>query len=124
MSVVGGDSFPGIGSASATDVIVIGNALGTPFTGQKKIAVSGTAVQGPALVAVNGIIVSASPLNTALAAGMGGTVGTSSGVTNVVDGTGNGVFLPPGGSISFAVANANLLFVNGIANDAFSFAVS
>lgn len=102
---------------------ITANALGSPFTGQKKITVTGTQGQGPALVAVNGIIVTASPLNTAFAGGIGGTVGLT-GVTNSVDGTGNGAFLPPGASLSFAVANANLLFVNGIAGDAFSFAVS
>lgn len=100
---------------------ILGTGSGT--AGQVKIAVTGTAVPGPNLPAKNGIIVSASPLNAAFAGSVGGTVGTSA-VTNTVNGTGNGAFLPPGSSLSFAVQNANELYVNGSANDAFSFAVS
>lgn len=112
------------GAASGGDnVTVVANALGAPFSGQKVIAVTGTAIQGPNLAAVNGIIVTAHPLNTSFTASIGGTVGPHGSTTDTVDGTGNGAFLQPGASQAFAIANANLLDVNGFAGDKFSFGV-
>lgn len=91
-----------------------------PVTGQVKIAVTGTAVQLPAAVLLNGVVVKAKSSNAAQTATVSGTVG-SAGVTNVADGTGTGYLLAPGEASSFAVPNANALYVNGTAGDIFTF---
>jgi hypothetical protein len=86
--------------------------------GQAKIAVTGTAVNLPSKAAVNGVILTAKSTNAAAI-----TVGVS-GVTNTVDGTGNGYILEAGSSISFAVTNTNLIFINGTIGDIVSYAGS
>ena len=88
------------------------------IAGQGVISTAGTAVRvysaGAALS--NGLIVTASPANSGTL-----TVGPS-GVTNVTNGNGNGYRLAPGQSMSFAVANANAVWVNGTASgDTFDF---
>ena len=88
----------------------------TIITGQAKIAVTGTAVQLGANALVNGIVITAG-INNAAA---GSTAGPA-GVTNVVDGTGNGQIMLPGASVSFAVQNSSAVYVNGTAGDIFSF---
>ncbi len=100
-------------------VEVTGNVLASaPLSAQITISVTGTAVAFPSLVALNGCVVSAHPLNAALAGSTGGVVGPS-GVTQTT-----GAYLPPGATMGFAVANANAIFCNGIAGDKFSVAVS
>ena len=106
------------------DVTVNANVLGTALTGQVLITVTGSSVQGPNIPAVNGVVVIAHPLNSALTSTIGGVVGTSSSLTNSVAGTGSGAFFQPGASLGFAVQNANQLWFNGIAGDKFSFAAS
>jgi len=109
---------------------IVANALGGPpylynggGTGQVIISTTGVAVTGPNLVAVNGVTVTAHPLNSAFSSTIGGTVGIGL-VSNSVGGSGSGAFLQPGASLGFAVANAKYLCVNGVAGDKFSFAVS
>lgn len=91
----------------------IGGVTATPVTGQKKVAVTGTAVQliASSTPLVNGAQVQANPNNTAAV-----TIGLS-GVTNTVDGTGDGKVLQPGQAWAFAITNLNLLYVNGTAGD-------
>lgn len=100
------------------DITVDPTLVVAPFTGQAKIAVTGTRVQLANNVLSNGVILSALSTNATSI-----TVG-GSGVTNTVDGTGNGYILEPGGSVSFAVTNTNALYVNGTAGDIVSFAGS
>lgn len=97
------------------------NALGTERTGQIVIATTGTAVNFPSLVCVNGCVVSAGVNNasiTSTSGSVGGSVGGSS-VTDATDGTGNGWAMIPGSSIGFAVGNANQLWCNGKIGDVF-----
>lgn len=88
----------------------------TPVTGQVKIASTGTAVRIPYNNLLNGVIVKALATNNVAC----GTVGYS-GVTNTVDGTGNGYIICPGEASSFAVPNSNSLYVNGTTGDIFTF---
>jgi len=107
-----------------TGITISINALSTgPTSGQAVVVSGGTAVQGPILTAINGVIVTAHPLNTPFTSTTGGVAGPS-GVSNSVNGTGNGAFLQPGASVSFAVSNASVIWVNGFSGDKFSFAVS
>lgn len=87
-------------------------------TGQAKITVTSTAVQLSANTLTNGVIISAKSTNAASI-----TIGGAS-VTNTVDGTGNGYILEAGASVSFAISNTNLLYINGTAGDIISFAGS
>ena len=96
----------------------IGTLVSSGFFGQAKVAVTATAVQLASNVLTNGVIISAYSTNTAPI-----TIGGST-VTNTADGTGNGTILEPGASISFAVTNTNVLYINGTANDFVSFAGS
>jgi hypothetical protein len=82
-----------------------------PFTGQIKIATTGTAVALPSQALVNGVVVKAKNTNAA-----NGFVG-GSGVTTTDDGTGNGYRVMPGEAASFAVLNASAIYVNGTAGD-------
>jgi len=86
------------------------------IAGQTKVSTAGTAVQLPSNALVNGLVICALTTNTGT-----GTIG-GSGVTNTIDGTGNGDVLVAGQCKSFAVNNSNVLYVNGTANNtAFSF---
>ena len=96
----------------------IGTLVSSGFFGQAKVAVTATAVQLASNVLTNGVIISAYSTNTAPI-----TIGGST-VTNTADGTGNGTILEAGASISFAVTNTNVLYINGTANDFVSFAGS
>ena len=99
--------------------IVVGIAVptGDPVVGQAVILVTGTAVQ---LSTIPVDLPTASVLVYALGANnaVGGTVGRV-GVTNVVNGTGNGYPLEPGQSVVIMTDNANLVWVNGTAGDIF-----
>jgi hypothetical protein len=106
---------PSIGTTTVTAAPVLS---GTAFVGQAKIATTGTAVQLAANTLVNGVIISTKSTNAASI-----TVG-GSGVTNTVDGTGNGYILAAGASVSFAVTNTNVLWVNGTLGDVISIAGS
>lgn len=88
------------------------------IAGQGAVATAGTAVHVYAAGAAlsNGLIVTASVNNTGTL-----TVGPS-GVNNTINGTGNGYRLAPGQSMSFAVANASAVWVNGtVSGDTFDF---
>lgn len=92
---------------------MLGQPTSTFFTGQKKIAVTGTSVQlGTNVVLQNGVTVKASKNNTAAM-----YLGPSSSVANTGTGTGNGFELQPGDSVSMAITNLNSVYVNGAAND-------
>lgn len=113
-----GPQGPPVDAAAAVEEIVsdIGDLLVPPSTfstGQKKVAVTGTAVRlsASSVPLVNGVTIQANP-NNAAALTIGG-----SGVTNTVDGTGNGKVLGPGQAWSFAVSDLNLLYINGTAGD-------
>ena len=80
------------------------------------IATTGTAVQCPNMPAINGVRVTAHPLNASPTKVTGGTVGLSS-VTNATTGTGNGELIQPGQSMGYGASNANLLYLNGTAGD-------
>lgn len=85
-------------------------------TGQALIAVTGTAVRlTPSNILVNGLIVRSLVTNNSTGQTVGG-----SGVTNVVNGTGNGYILQPGEAAAFGVTNVATLFVNGTAGDIFT----
>ena len=86
-----------------------------PLVGQKKIAVTGTAIQLDSNVLTNGVILTAKSTNTASI-----TIGGSS-VTNTVDGTGNGYILEAGASTSVACDNTNRIYINGTADDIISY---
>jgi hypothetical protein len=106
----------GLGTSSLTpvyDSIVIPSAF---KTGQAKISVTGTAVQLGSNTLTQGVLISALSANTASI-----TIGTSSSVTNTVDGTGNGAILPAGSTKSIAATNTNLIWINGTAGDIISF---
>lgn len=89
--------------------------LGTaPVAGQLVIAVTGTRIQLPSAALSNGVILSANSANTAAL-----TIGSST-VTNTVNGSGNGVILGAGASISTAVDNTNRIYCNGTSGDILS----
>jgi len=85
-------------------------------TGQSKIAVTGTAVQLGSNTLTQGVLITALSTNAASI-----TIGTSSSLTNVVDGTGNGAILTAGSTKSIAATNTNLIWINGTAGDIISF---
>jgi|SRR5579863_8907220 len=89
--------------------------LGTFAAGQTKISVTGTAVQLASNALTTGVILTASLTN------VNPSVIGDSGVTNTTNGSGNGYILSPGASVSVAVSNTNVLYVNGTANDVLSF---
>lgn len=84
--------------------------------GQKKIAVTGTALALGSGVLFNGLVITAKSTNTASLFIGGADVAVTD------DGTGNGYRLEPGQSISFTVANLGNLFVNGTAGDSVYYA--
>lgn len=95
-----------------------GSLVSAPINGQAKIASTGVAVQLPSNALTNGIIITAKSANAAPI-----TVG-GSGVTNTVDGTGNGYILEAGSSSSWAVNNTSAIYINGTIGDIVSFAGS
>lgn len=95
------------------------NALATgPLNGQAKIAITSTAVQLGSNTLINGVVLTAKSTNSA------SIVVGGSGVTNTTDGTGNGYILAAGASMSWAISNTNLLYINGTSGDIVSFAGS
>lgn len=89
--------------------------VSTAIVGQTKVAVTGTAVQLPSNALTNGVIITAYSTN-ATPIVIGGL-----GVTNTITGAGNGYILEAGGSVSAAITNTNVLYINGTANDFVSF---
>lgn len=90
---------------------VAGGFPAAPISFQSKIAVTGTAVQLPSNALVVGLICFAKSANTA-------TIEFGpSGVTNTVDGTGNGIIIAAGGGWSTAVSNSSSVYINGTAGD-------
>jgi hypothetical protein len=84
--------------------------------GQVKVTTTGTPVQLPVIVGVNGFVVRSKTSNT----GVGGyDCAGPNGVTTTSDGTGNGACEPPGGAWSFGVTQAGAVYVNGAAGDVF-----
>ena len=90
----------------------------TPVFGQVIIASTDTAVQFPANLLHNGIII------TARSANLADMYLGNSNVQNLGDGTGNGYILEAGNSISYAIRDASILYVNGREGDMLSFAGS
>lgn len=90
----------------------------TPVFGQIAIAQTGVAVPFPDNLLTNGLIITAKTTNA------GDMCLGNSDVANTSDGTGNGYVLEAGNSISYAVRNSNILYVNGTAGDVLSYAGS
>lgn len=98
--------------ASSASTLRVQQALPTAIISfQAKIAVTGTAVQLASNALVIGVSCFAKGANAASI-----EIGPS-GVTNTVDGTGNGDIIPAGAARSFAVSNSNALYINGTAGD-------
>ena len=91
-----------------------GPAPAAIYSNQALIATPGTAVQLPSQTFQNGVVITALPTNTGNM-----TIGGSS-VTSVTNGTGNGYVLTPGQSISYAISNLNLIYINGTAGNGVS----
>lgn len=87
-----------------------------PIAGQGKIATTGTAQALQNLPLKNGIVVTARDENSSAI-----WVGSSD-VTSTDDGTGKGYRLTPGQSISFAVENANSVYLIGPVGQIFYYA--
>ena len=83
----------------------------TIYTDQQAVTATATPLTAQALV--NGIVLTASPLNS-ISVLVGG-----SGVTATNDGTGNGYALAPGQSISFGVTNTSAVYVIASTTGAF-----
>lgn len=83
----------------------------TVYAGQQAVTASALALPSQALV--NGLVVTSSPINTAVV-----FVGAT-GVNTANDGSGTGYPLSPGQSISFGVTNANAIFVRAVATGSF-----
>lgn len=79
------------------------------LTGQKAIAVAGTAVAIGSGALVNGVVVKASITNTSKV-----FVGPAN-VNTTDSGTGTGYPLSPGEAVSFGVANLSQVYLNGTA---------
>jgi hypothetical protein len=111
-------SIPAVSLASGQSLASAGyvSIPATFVTGQSKIAVTGTAVQLGSNALTQGVLISALSTNAASI-----TIGTSSSVTNVVNGTGNGAILTAGSTKSIAATNTNLIWINGTAGDIISF---
>lgn len=93
----------------------------TRYTGQVKIATTGTAVQlnATSYSMQNGALVTAAPNNSA-----NSTIGISS-VTNTVDGTGNGNLIQSGATQPVGSGvNMNTIYVNGTTGDIFYYEIS
>jgi hypothetical protein len=90
----------------------------TPVFGQVIIASTGVAVQFPTNNLHNGIIITGKSTN------LGDMYLGNSNVDNLGDGTGKGYILEAGNSISYAIRDTSILYVNGTAGDMLSFAGS
>jgi hypothetical protein len=87
------------------------------YTGQVKIAVTGTAVQLPThKELLRGVTITANKNNAGKA-----TIGFSSEVANTVDGSGDGYVLDPGESVEIEISDSNFIYINGSADDWISF---
>lgn len=82
-----------------------------PVVGQVKVTVTGTAVQFPNNVLLNGVIITNNGTTNCF---LGGST-----VNNTGSGDGNGYILAPGASCSAAIDNTNLLYVNGTGTTSF-----
>jgi hypothetical protein len=91
------------------------NAPDTPI-GDKTIAVTGTAIQLPYREIDTGIAVTANAAN-----GEAVTVGFSSDLNSITDGTGNGYVLEPGEEYVIACQNVNVVWINGTAGKSVRF---
>lgn len=108
-----GQQISGTGVAAGTTITALGSGTGGTgtYTVSASQTVSSTTISaytrgqfaGNALV--NGIVIKASPNNSANVL-IGG-----SGVTTIADGTGNGYILEPGASAPFSVTNSNAIYV-------------
>lgn len=87
-------------------------------SGQSKIAVTGTAIQLPAVNAEQFVVLKALSTNVSNI-----TVGVS-GLTNTVNGTGNGFILEPGDMLPIVVDNLSKIYINGTANDIVSYSLT
>jgi hypothetical protein len=88
------------------------SAPSATFQGQKKIAVTGTAVAISSSQALTqGVLITAFPGN------VNDLYIGDSGVNNTAPPSGNGYVLKPGQSVRLAGNNANLWYINGTAND-------
>lgn len=110
-----------IGDADGMPMDVLSCAVptGAPLVGQAVIAVTGTAVQlSASTTPLPGGVVFVKSLssNNAARATVGG-----SGVTNTVNGTGNGHILEPGDMVVVIAPTLSAVYVNGTAGDIFSF---
>lgn len=92
--------------------------LGYVVTGQKAVAVTGTAVNLPDNKLSNGVILTAKSTNS------GNILVGMSNVSVTEDGSGNGYILEPGNSVSYGVTNTNTIWVNGSASDVVSWSGS
>lgn len=106
----------GVDNGDGTVSLVVASARAAPKTGQKKIAVTNTAIVLGSGALVNGVVVKAKSTNT------GPVFVGPTGVTTLDDGTGNGYALAPGEAISFACADLSEIFINGTAPNAVYFA--
>ncbi len=110
-----------ISAVEASDIPASASLVQTPVpsivvAGQVVIATTGMPVQLPSAALQNGIVVKSLTTNSTASQTIGGA-----GLTNAVDGTGNGYVMLPGEAAAFAVANANLIYVNGTAGDVFTY---
>lgn len=87
---------------------------GAPLVGQVAVAVTGTAVQFTATAThlPGGTVLVTANSGNAAAVAVGG-----SGVTNTVDGTGNGLVIEAGETAVVLVKDLSDLYVNGTGND-------
>jgi hypothetical protein len=107
-----------VGTTTQPVSIQSGVQSSAPVFGQAKIATTGAAVQlsNSSVPIVSGLLVSA-PSNNSQKIVLG-----NSGVTNTVDGTGNGFILEPGDKVTLPVTNVNVLYINGTSGDKVSYA--
>jgi hypothetical protein len=84
--------------------------------GQIRIAVTGTAVQLPSNALTQGVMISSASGNAENT-----TIGTSSALNNLTNGTGNGAILYRGSTKSIAVTNTDRIWINGTAGDIVNF---
>lgn len=110
-----------IGGGAHAPVIAVGGIAiptGAPVVGQKAIAVTGTAV---ALAASATPLPTASVLVSALTDNAAAITVGGSGVTNTVDGSGNGYILEAGQSVIVMADDLADVYVNGTAGDIATF---
>lgn len=86
-------------------------------TGQAKVVTTGTAVPLTSTATLaNGVVVVA-PSSNAATIYVGGAT-----VANTGAGTGNGIAIEPGRSLSVQITSPSLLYINGVAGDWVSYA--